>query len=86
MVSGRLFWSAVKGNKGEFMSKDSEKQKSEFEKAKEEKQDSLLREFVDFIFENKKWWLIPIFLVLFLFALMSVIMSTGAAPFLYPLF
>ena len=68
------------------MSKDSGKQKSEFEKAKEEKQASLLREFVDFVLENKKWWLVPIFLVLFLFALISVIMSTGAAPFLYPFF
>lgn len=68
------------------MSKDSGKQKSEFEEAKEGKQDSLLREFVDFALENKKWWLIPIFLVLFLFALMSIILSTGAAPFLYPLF
>ena len=68
------------------MSKDSEKQKSEFEKAKEEKQDSLLREFVDFVLENKKWWLIPIFLVLFLFGLVSILMSTGAAPLLYTIF
>ena len=68
------------------MSKDSGKQKSEFEEAKEGKQDSLLREFVDFALENKKWWLIPIFLVLFLFALMSILLSTGAAPFIYPLF
>lgn len=68
------------------MSKDSGKQESEFEKAKEGKQASLLREFVDFIFENKKWWLVPIFLVLFLFGLMSVIGTTGAAPFLYTIF
>ena len=68
------------------MSKDSGKQKSEFEEAKEGKQDSLLREFVDFALENKKWWLIPIFLVLFLFALMSVVVSTGAAPFMYTIF
>lgn len=66
------------------MSKDSEKQESEFEKAKEGKQASLLREFVDFVLDNKKWWLVPIFLVLFLFGLLSVFMSTGAAPFLYP--
>lgn len=72
------------------MSKDSGKQKSEFEKAKEGKQASLLREFVDFVLDNKKWWLIPIFLVLFLFALIVVlgaaVGSTGAAPFLYPFF
>lgn len=68
------------------MSKDSGKQKSEFEKAKEGKQASLLREFVDFVLENKTWWLIPIFLVLFLFGLISVIGTTGAAPFLYTLF
>ncbi len=68
------------------MSKDSRKQESEFEKAKEGKQASLLREFVDFVLENKKWWLVPIFLVLFLFGLMSVIGTTGAAPFLYTIF
>lgn len=68
------------------MSKDSEKQKSEFEEAKEGKQDSLLREFVDFVLENKKWWLIPIFFVLFLFGLISVLVSTGAAPFIYTIF
>lgn len=68
------------------MSKDSGKQKSEFEKAKEGKQDSLLQEFVDFVLENKTWWLIPIFFVLFLFALISVVVSTGAAPFIYTIF
>lgn len=72
------------------MSKDSGKQESEFEKAKEGKQASLLREFVDFVLDNKKWWLIPIFLVLFLFALIvvlgSTVGSTGAAPFIYTIF
>lgn len=72
------------------MSKDSGKQKSEFEEAKEGKQDSLLREFVDFVLENKKWWLIPIFLVLFLFGLIvvlgSTVGSTGVAPFIYTIF
>lgn len=72
------------------MSKDSGKQKSEFEKAKEGKQASLLREFVDFVLDNKKWWLIPIFLVLFLFALIVVlgatVGSTGVAPFIYTIF
>ena len=72
------------------MSKDSGKQESEFEKAKEGKQASLLREFVDFVLDNKKWWLVPIFLVLFLFALIVVlgatVGSTGVAPFIYTIF
>ncbi len=60
--------------------------KSEFEKAGEAKQLSLVQEFVLFIRENKKWWLIPIVLVLSLVGLLIVLGSTGAAPFIYTLF
>lgn len=68
------------------MADNSEKQKSEFEQAGEGSQDSLVKEFVDFVFENKKWWLIPILLVLALVGLLAVLGSTGAAPFIYTLF
>ncbi|MCS1406972.1 MAG: hypothetical protein M2R45_00128 [Verrucomicrobia subdivision 3 bacterium] len=68
------------------MAEDSESRKSEFEKAGEGEQDSLIREFIDFVFENKKWWLIPILLVLYLVGSLAVLVSTGAAPFIYTLF
>lgn len=68
------------------MADKSENPKNEFEKAGEGAQDSLVREFIDFVFENKKWWLIPILLVLSLVGLLAVLGSTGAAPFIYTLF
>lgn len=44
---------------------------------------SLLVEFWEFLGDNKKWWLIPILLVLLLFGILVVLSGTGAAPFIY---
>ena len=52
----------------------------------DEKQLSIVQEFLLFITESKKWWLIPILLVLGLVGLLVVLGSTGAAPFIYTLF
>ena len=60
--------------------------KTEFERAGEEKQLSLVQEFIAFVKENKKWWMIPILLVISLVGLLVVLGSTGAAPFIYTLF
>ena len=60
--------------------------KNEFEKAGEGKQLSLVEEFFLFVVQNKKWWLIPILLVLGLFGLLIVLGASGAAPFIYTLF
>jgi hypothetical protein len=46
----------------------------------------LLWEFGQFLLYNKKWWLIPIVLVLGLLGLLVVFSSSAAAPFIYPLF
>ncbi|GIW80190.1 MAG: hypothetical protein KatS3mg105_1997 [Gemmatales bacterium] len=59
---------------------------NEFEAAGKEEPLSLVQEFILFIAENKKWWLIPIFLVLALVGLLAVLGSTGAAPFIYTMF
>ncbi len=48
---------------------------------------SLIREFVLFLWQEKKWWLIP--LVILLLAVGAVLYFAGGsvlAPFLYPLF
>ena len=63
-----------------------DKGKTEFENAGQEKQLSLVQEFLAFVVENRKWWLIPILLVLGLVSLLVVLGSTGAAPFIYTLF
>jgi len=45
----------------------------------------LLKEFLEFAWHNKAWWIIPIVLVLLLLALLIVTGQT-AAPFIYTLF
>lgn len=47
---------------------------------------NIFKEFWAFLAENKKWWLLPIIVVLFLFGLLIALGSTGAAPFIYTLF
>ena len=59
---------------------------SEFEKAGPRKEASFLREFWDFLRVNRKWWLLPLVLVLLLAGLLFLAAGTGAAPFLYTLF
>jgi len=44
---------------------------------------TLLAEFLDFLRHNKKWWLLPILLVLLLFGALIFLSGTGAAPFIY---
>jgi len=48
---------------------------------------SLVKEFFLFIKHEKKWWLVPLILVLLLVgALLVFSASSPLAPFLYPLF
>lgn len=62
------------------------KHKTDFEETGQDKQLSLAQEILVFVMESKKWWLIPIILVLSLVGLLVVLGSTGAAPFIYTLF
>lgn len=43
-------------------------------------------EFLQFLKEEKKWWLIPIVVSLGLIALLALLLHSPAAPFIYPLF
>ena len=47
---------------------------------------SLLGELWQFLRCNKKWWLLPIVLVLLMFGLLMLLGSGAAAPFIYTLF
>ncbi len=58
----------------------------DFARQAEESSPSLLRELVDFLLHNKAWWITPIVVVLLLVGLLIILSSTGAAPFIYPLF
>jgi len=46
---------------------------------------SLLAEFWEFLRHNKKWWLLPILIVLLVFGVLIFLAGTGAAPFIYTL-
>lgn len=47
---------------------------------------SALSEVLAFTFNNKKWWLAPIIVVLLGLGLLVVLGGTAAAPFIYTLF
>ena len=48
---------------------------------------SFLKEFWDFFKERKKYWLLPIIIVLALFGILIVLsQGTAVAPFIYTLF
>lgn len=63
-----------------------EEKRSAFEVSGEEKESSLVGEFLAMLKENKKYWLIPILLILLLFGVLIILGSTAAAPFIYTLF
>jgi hypothetical protein len=47
---------------------------------------SLMGEFCAFLLHNKKWWLLPILVVMALLTALVLMSSTPAAPFIYTLF
>ncbi len=65
----------------------SDLKQTEFEKAAAEQgRGGVLGEIWGFIKENKKWWLLPLVVMLLLFAVLVVLSGTGLAPFIYTLF
>ena len=57
-----------------------------FEREAQQESKGLIREYVDFLRHNKKWWLIPIIVALLLVGVLIVLGSSAAAPFIYTLF
>lgn len=47
---------------------------------------SLSKEFIAFMFANKKWWLLPLILVMMGMVGLVFLGGTAAAPFIYTLF
>jgi hypothetical protein len=58
----------------------------DFEREARAPQQGIVREFLDFLMHNKKWWLTPIILVLLLVTVLIVLSGSAAAPFIYTLF
>ena len=69
------------------MARNSQKNKAkEFDELAQKKRSSIITEFWGFLKFNKKWWLIPILIVLLILCLLVLLSGTAIAPFLYPLF
>lgn len=57
-----------------------------FAQRAEQESTSFLREYWDFLKNNKKWWLFPIIVALLLVGVLIILGSSAAAPFIYTLF
>ena len=63
-----------------------ENDSAEFERLANEQRSSLVAEFWYFLKHNKKWWLLPIVLMLLFLGLIIFLAGTSAAPFIYTIF
>ncbi len=59
---------------------------NEFEQLSQQKRTTLMGEFIEFLKHNKKWWLLPIILILLAMGLLVFLSSSAIALFIYPLF
>ena len=67
------------------MTKDRENKQS-FEELSQEDRTSFSAELWFFLKNNKKWWLLPILVVLALLTGLAILGGSALAPFIYPLF
>ena len=58
----------------------------DFDRMAAESDPGILREFIDFLRFNKKWWLAPILLVTLGLITLAFLATSPAAPFIYTLF
>ena len=54
--------------------------------AQSQREGNIVGEFWYFLKQNKKWWLLPILVVVFGFGLLVFFSGTAAAPFIYTIF
>jgi hypothetical protein len=60
--------------------------KKRFEKAATQGDQWLLVEYLRFLSRNKKYWLIPVIVVLLLIGLLVILGGSVAGAFIYPIF
>ena len=60
--------------------------RSEFELQAAESRQGFIAEFWDFLAHHKKWWLLPIVIVLLGVGALALLSGTAVGPFIYTLF
>lgn len=65
---------------------DRSKPAQDFQSLSENDDPSIVREFIDFLRTNKKWWLAPILITMLLLVGLAFLSASPAAPFIYSLF
>jgi hypothetical protein len=63
-----------------------QERKSDFERITDPTGLNFVMEFLAFLGHSKKWWLLPLSLVLLLFGVVMFLSTTAATPFIYTLF
>ena len=62
------------------------KSRNEFQRSGGDKRLNVLGEFWAFLMTSKKWWMLPILVVLAVFGALIMLSGTAVAPFIYTLF
>lgn len=63
-----------------------DKKVNAFEAEANAERKGVVGEFIDFLKHNKKWWMLPVLVVMLLVTALIILAGTGAAPFIYTLF
>jgi len=59
---------------------------NQFAQQGQEQRTGLLADFIYLLKNNRKWWMLPLILVLIVFGIFMVLSSSGVAPFIYTVF
>jgi len=62
------------------------KPQNRFDELTQQGRTGIISEFWEFLKYNKKWWLLPVLIMLLLLGLIVLLGGTALAPFIYPLF
>jgi hypothetical protein len=46
----------------------------------------LVADFLEYLMENKKWWILPIIIGILLLMLLILVSAPAVLPFIYPIF
>lgn len=68
------------------MPTDQDSEQSFTEMSQQAVDPGIIREFIDFLKHNKKWWLTPIMVITLLLIGAAILLPSPVAPFIYALF